>query len=65
MLPFIFRPLKDPGDLSLAAICPLLELCGRLFPSCFGGWEHVHLNTHVSESCALLSSRITDGNFMI
>ncbi|PKU36633.1 receptor-type tyrosine-protein phosphatase s isoform x2 [Limosa lapponica baueri] len=28
MLPFVFRPLKDPGDVSLASICPLLKLFG-------------------------------------
>lgn len=65
MLPFVFRPLKDPGDFSLASIYPLLKLFGRLFTSYFIDSEYVHINTHISESCGLLFSRITDGNFMI
>lgn len=65
MLPFVFRPLEDPGDFSLASICPLLMLFGSLFTSCFIDSECVRINIQISQSCGLLFSRITDGNFMI
>lgn len=65
MLPFVFRPLKDPGDDSPASICPLLKFFGRLFTSYFIDFEYAHINIHISESRGLLFSRITDGNFMI